>query len=244
VKKWTPYISLDCEGQIWNILPGYNNRILLEVRIESSEIQFYDVDVESGKHRRLPQAQVPWWSQAVFYAPPYLLVQEFSEEQNPDIVQLHLYKSGSLIWTKEGQRFDGFEEDALILKNNQGEESSIKLEAYKDRTEFEFPWHYTEGEEYFSDVAKFLADTLSVHPVSAIDYYERDEAIVLAYYEKNANALKLSLLGLNDTGETLLNVVIEKNISGLADPTFLVSKRNVIFVKEKRHFFVYRIADF
>ena len=244
MKKWTPYISLDCEGQIWNILPGYNHRILLEVRTQSSAIHFYDVDLSTGKTLKLTHDDVPWWSQAVFYAPPYLLIQEFSEEQNPDHVRLHFYISGALEWTKEQIRFDGFTGNALKLKNNSGEITHLSLEPCTDRTMFEFPWHYAEGEDYFSEVSEYLVDQEGIQPVRAIDYFENDQAIVIAYYQPNEKMLKLSLIALNEAGDRVLKVDLENNLTGIADPTFLISKRNVIFVKEKRHFFVYRIADF
>ena len=242
MKKWTPYISLDCEGKIWNIIPGYEDSILLEIRTEQSTIHYYVINTITGNTSKLVIPGLPWWSQAVFYAPGYQLIQEFDEEQNPDTVPLHLYDDDILLWSMKETRFEGFEADTLLLQKGSGKFVREKLRNYNNRTIFEFPWHYQQSEEYFSEVADFLSDR-AILAVRAIDYYECEEAVVMSYYNQEESGLSLSLLGIGNGGETVLDEVLEKNLAGIVDPAFLICKRNVIFVKEKQHFFVYRIAD-
>jgi hypothetical protein len=233
------------------MLPAHNARaILLEVREENETLTYYKVNLDSGESDRYSFPDISWWSRVVFFTDQLVLVQEFDEDSNPDQVKLHMYSwNKGLLWSKDDTRLLEITAQGLMLSGHNKEvdpnTGEISAEAPQPiaRLPLEFPWHYTEDDEYFSLVSEFINNRTGDSPVRAIDYFETEGTAVFSYYQKAEEGLRLKLMGVSEDGNVMLNEILADDLQGIADPTFLISEMNIIFVKERRHFFVYGISD-
>lgn len=199
-------------------------------------------------HTIVPMMDI-WWSQVVFFSSDFILVRVFDEENNPDFSDLIMLsaETGEVLWKKPGAQLITTGEHGLMIREEGGQVLCVNPGTGNasgnyhigSKTVLAMPWHYTQGEDYFDEVADYLSET---DPVNAIDYLEKDENFIIAYYTRAGKYLQLNIRGVDSEGDIRLNERIESELSGIADPTFFMIDRNVIFVKEKQHFFVYELS--
>lgn len=256
--KWVPKFSSSYAANIWNIHLVSDGQILLELREPSEEqLEFVLINLNSGSAVRLGLTDPPWFSQLVHIDEAYLLLQVYEDDQNPDRVSLLSYtrSGGKPIWQKSGVQFmrsygesyAGRKSDGSIVYleplsgNESNREPNLRVEAVV-RPEPEFPVHYREGESHFGEIAAYVRQHVGVEVVRAADYAEKNNHIFLSYYKSMPDSrLGLDLLVLNNEGQSVLFEDLAKDLGGIADPTFMFFRGNLIFVKEKRHFFVYAL---
>lgn len=249
MKKWPLRFSVECDGPVWNILSSNDSdELLFEVRLDSEVIEYNRLDLNTFTLQPFRLPDIPWMSNVVYFTPEVVVIQEFDEDQNPDNVRLQARNwSGLELWNASDTRFlaataEGIELSSIgLVSPLTGKPENGK--ALSDGPRLELPWHYLEGEEYFEQVANFIQTSTDESPVRAIDYFEVGEKAVIAYYVKHEKFLGLRLLSIDSEGNVGIYENLGDDLQGIADPTFLISKRNIIFVKEKQHFFVYGIPD-
>ncbi|MEJ2004712.1 MAG: hypothetical protein P8X57_07065 [Cyclobacteriaceae bacterium] len=214
------------------------------------------IDLDNGAITDLQIDDPPWFSQVVNTSEDHMLLQVYEDSQNPDNVTLRCYhlENGSLVWQIPAARFirmhtDHYvvrtpEQAEICLERNTGNVMTAPAGKHIESSEATMiiPVHYPEGESYFDDVASFIRSDLGNEAVRAIDYAEVSGYIFISYYKKSADGkLALDLVVLDEQGEACLFEPLGKELSGIADPPFMFYNGNLIFVKEKRHFFVYAL---
>ena len=255
--KWDPVFYHTFEDPVWNIHLRRDGGLLIESRNQEQESVCFHVIPRSIEGAvRIPAGYVLWFSIPVYSDQDLLLLKQFDDRHNPDRTALLCYewRSGKCLWTKNDLSFQERTRHGFSCTRPSGGEHVI-LDAYSGRPllhddpfhekldySLEFPVHYEEGSEYFEQVAEYLRATGSDEPVRAIDYAERAGHIFISFYNRGPNGLILSLRVIDESGECHLAQTLGSDFQGIADPPFLFSGRNLIFVKEKRHFFVYAIA--
>ncbi len=259
--KWVPKFIIEFEANIWNIHAADATTLLLELRNpEEESLSYALVDMEKGAVNMPDIPDVNWFSHVLYADRNLLLTQVYSDSDNPDDLSFVCYDmhSGKCTWQAEGMQFIGVEGPNFAFRKGDGKQVYIDSKSGNEihRNEqsmgvstpedplLEFPAHYTEGDEYFEDVADYIRTEAGAEPVRAIDYAENGNHIIFSYYKKEVDGnLGLDLLSLNTEGETSLFQNLGKDLRGIADPPFMFYNGNLIFVKEKRHFFVYALPS-
>ncbi|MCA6073899.1 hypothetical protein [Fulvivirga sedimenti] len=253
--KWAVKFSESFDQDVWNIYAlDSQDSLLIETRNpETESLDYYSVSLSTLHITHLPIDNPPWFSQVVYVNSELLLIQEYDENLNPDKSSLTLFSvaKGSILWRKADLRFEGRQENSFVcsdLENNrvsvdirQGSVIATKPGETSNSGGIEIPVHYMEGTDYFNEIANYLNDQREITPVRAIDYLEGNDFIVFSYYTKGGRELALHLIAMNGSGNIGLEEILGKDLKGIADPPFLFYKQNLIFVKEKRHFFVYAL---
>jgi hypothetical protein len=260
VGKWVPKFSVEFRANIWNIHAANGNSLILELRDPGSEsLSYAAVDTDDGSFYMLKVQDPPWFSQVIHAGGKYLLVQVYTDSGNPDEVSFNCYHiaSGKCVWRKGSMQYTGSTDRSYLFRRQNGEsvtvdqasgdESDVKTSGqFSPLTDpvLEFPAHYKEGEEYFEEAAAFIRTTIGTAPVRAIDYAELGDHIILSFYKvTEKQQLGLDLLVMDVNGETMLYDILGDDLRGIADPPFMFYNGNLIFVKEKRHFFVYALSS-
>jgi hypothetical protein len=256
VGKWVPKFSAGFDNMIWNIHAVDGGGLLLELRDSPTEyIAYALMDNELSDIRNIRPDGIPWFSQVVYCGFRFLLVQEYDSELNPDHTNLHCFSlnSGKKLWVHEGLQFIFPAETGFACRRNDkvfliNRSSGMKMNSGEmvpaGSEPLDLPTHYIEGGDDFEVVASYIRNKMGVDPVRAIDYYEDRETVIFSYYKQSvSDMLSLELLAMDKEGKALLFDVLDTGLNGIADPPFLFYRQNLIFVKEKRHFFVYALAS-
>ncbi len=255
--KWPVKFSERFDSDVWNIYALNSDlQLLIETRDSTEEkIEFFIISLDNPSVSPLPISDAPWFSQVVYADAEVVLIQQYDENMNPDRTGLLLFSiiSGDMLWRRTDLRYEERGEGYFVCSDREGQRIAIDAvegRSWKEDTQskpdpgFEglvIPVHYMEGTTHFNDVAGYLADRYDVLPVRAIDYMEGADYITISYYFKNGMNLGLTVIGMDIEGNIGLEETLEKDLNGIADPPYLFYQQNLIFVKEKRHFFVYAL---
>jgi hypothetical protein len=145
---------------------------------------------------------------------------EFSEETKPQVTQKHYLN----IQTGE------ISEYIPQISDNFSSQSYRHLQ----------PIHYTEQNEYFPAIHRFLYRLLNVDIQKGVDYLEYKDKIIISYYLYQENKLWNYLLVVNNRKEVLLNELLTES-EGLGLGTFTVKPEILLYVKNKSQLHGYEL---
>jgi hypothetical protein len=133
----------------------------------------------------------------------------------------------SLLDTQTGQ---------VLQRDISQEQGAEQVQAYSRTRDAAviYPMLYREGETYFEQVREFLVQQLDCQPVSAIEYAETDNYLVVSYYlpaEKNKLDNFLAVFDLN--GFLHLNEPLAVATDGVGSDTFFIFMRSLYYVRTK-----------
>ncbi len=158
----------------------------------------------------------------------------------PELAFYGLAQNGLLAYEAAAQ-----EQGLLLLDTQTGqmlqraisqEHAAEQVQAYSSVRDavVVYPTLYKEGETYFEQVRDFLVQRLDCQPVSAIEYAETDNYLVVSYYlttEKNKLDNFLAVFDLN--GFLHLNEPLAVATDGVGSDTFFIFMRSLYFVQTK-----------
>ncbi|MBF9254629.1 DUF4905 domain-containing protein [Pontibacter sp. 172403-2] len=105
-----------------------------------------------------------------------------------------------------------------------------------------YPILYREGEAYFTQVQAFVEAQLGQTPVSAIEYAEAGEMLVVSFYTPATDGkLDNYLAVFNFEGDLLLNTTLGSGLSGIGSDTFFIFKHKLYFIQNKDSLHVYAL---
>lgn len=223
--------SLHFNHNIWQIHAfSQGNHVVLEVR-DSSAMQTYFSVIDLVQEKeviadlRLPEN---WWVTVdQIIGDAYILFYSFETDVNIEPKEYYLYSIDEEKIVKHGQR-----EEVL---------SSHILTQEKENNSLEIPFLYLAGSEYFDTVASFLKATINKEPVKAMNYLERPNEILIAYFVQRGKELQNELLATDKEGKIILQENLGNFNQGITDNTFFVKDNKLIFVKGVHDFFIYSL---
>ncbi|MFY7827755.1 MAG: DUF4905 domain-containing protein [Flectobacillus sp.] len=201
------------QEKIWNIQLS-EHHLVAELRNEiHRKVEFICIDLLKSEliWRQASPVNTWWQSLGKLYKTQVELI-EFSEESKPQVTQKHYLN------IQTGELSDFFPQ----VSDNFSDQPFSYLQ----------PVHYTEQNEYFPAIYRFVYRLLNVDIQKAVDYLEYKDKIIISYYLYHENKLWNYLLVVNNRKEILLNELLTET-EGLGLVTFTVKPEILLYVKNK-----------
>jgi hypothetical protein len=233
--------------------------LLLEIRDEDNrQVSFFALHYSSNtflwKDIKLDDS---WWSGLLAAYKSVFLVQNYTNQDNPDTTRVSAFDihSRKLLWEHPSFSFSAFS-DGNVLGTSQkdlkpvlldlfsGEVlgQKIKLDSLSDEIFDPIrPFQYQEGTDYYDTVSTFLLNNFAIQPEGTVEYQEYDDLILISYYMREKDSLLNHLVVLNENGQVLLHEKIGEQLKGLGLDTFFILSGCLFFVRNKRELLSYRI---
>lgn len=255
----TPQLKflLHFDGVIWNLVAS-EQILLIEVRdpgLKQVKFSAYHLSDERflWKDRMLEEQ---WWITASALAGDTAIFTVYMDTNNPDKKGIVVYSTQdlALLWwnndfSLSGTGADhvqgftsklGLKEVALDRRTGQVRDVS-SLEESSDRKFLEKPVQYTAGSAHFETVRSFLADRLNFQAVSALEYLESGDRILISCYTQEEDGLANYLFVLSAEGNVLLKEKLDAGIKGIGMDTFFILNGCVIFVRKRVELVSYKL---
>lgn len=244
------------DGVIWNLLANEDN-LLIEVRDPVlKQVKFSVCRIDDGsflwKNKMLDE---PWWVSASALAGDKVIFTVYMDTNNPDKKGIVVYAITdlTLVWwnndfslsetgAEHVQGFTsqlGLKEVALDLASGKAREL-VRSEKHSPAF-LQKPVQYVEGSDHFETVRSFLADRLNFAAVSALEYLEISNRILISCYTAEEGGLANYLFVLSAEGKVLLKEKLDAGIKGIGMDTFFILKGCVIFVRKRIELVSYKL---
>jgi Domain of unknown function (DUF4905) len=251
-------VNLMIDSVIWNLsFNKFSEKKIgvIEVRDESKrEASFKAFDLHTGviiqKKIILPER---WWISMIGVFKDILLINRYPSDNQPipeEIIAIDVI-TGKILWQKEKVQILGVRKNGIVcqqenetfslldfLTGELSEEEDILEE--KDLLQSFSPILYSENDEYFSTIFRFLHRLLSVDAQKNIEYLEIDNKIVISYYIYHEDLLQNWILVTNRQREILLNDVMNES-EGVGIDTFSVESQTLFYLKNKNQLIGYEL---
>lgn len=251
------------EGKIWNTAFDEfspNNLLAIETRNESTrkvrfsvvnfkkqQIEFEDLNPENT-----------WWLGMIGIFNEKLLLHRYSDFQKPEplgIIAIDAF-TGAVNWRLDEWIFLNCNGEAITAFQI-NDESQPVYESFDLKTGVKFhkntaktplntqtevfpSVHYTENNEFFPAIFKFLYRLLGIEAQKAVDYSEFQDKIIISYYIYRGNSLNNYLLVTDRKRNILLNDLIAET-DGVGIDTFSVYSKTLLYIKNKNQLVSYEI---
>lgn len=253
--------SYSFQGKVWNIVAAEDGEhLLLEVRDdEAFQATYFLLDLESLEFKMTNVSfDEPWWIGIGHVSKELILFFIYENQDNPDKKIYFVYDvhQSSILWEREGlaivsvnnnlaHNLDVATQEYNYLDLKSGENiTPTQVTPTSENKKLKHSFHYPEGSDYFKTVSQFLASLLTVTIVGGVDYFQYDNhTVVISYYQKLQKGLLNRLIIVDKNKEIIFQETLGEGLSGISDDTFFIYNDNLIFVKEKHHFFIYSLTD-
>lgn len=117
-------------------------------------------------------------------------------------------------------------------------DASLALRSFIKR-----PVQYAADTVHFGTVKTFLSEKLNLQPVSALEYLETDRNVIISCYIQIANGNQLAnfLLVVSRAGEVLLQMILDRSVTGIGLDTFFIIDDLIFFIKNKTELVSYKL---
>lgn len=244
---------------IWKIIPDSDkNLLLIESRDGNTQTcHFKWIDLATKiESSTISGPDSAWWMSLAGFCYPYILFEEFMDEQDPSKKNLVVYDAGKekIVLTKDRVEYHGIDSENIYINEN-GYITSIKKDGLEEKKLLEnpvltynspvvYPDQFLENDEYFALPADYLRKTENLDPVKAIDYLEHKNYICISYYLTEKNFLVNFLLVLNKKGEILFKKKLDTGLRGIGSDTFCIINDQLLFITNKSELSLYKLIDF
>lgn len=248
------------DGTIWKTVADHEEKkLFVEVRNTSSKTVSFsalDLSANSWLWQDLKMDE-PWWitlaaaSRNILFFTVYI-----DANNNPDrksILAFDIFERKILWWrndfaisTVSGGIVTGvdtkFGSKEVGLNAIDGKELSRDAVVFGAEQNFNVtrPFQYHEGSTHFDTVRSFLKSKTNILPVITVEYIEYGSLIVISAFA-NPDDLANYLFVFNSEGKLLLNETLGEHLKGIALDTFFILQGFLIFVKNKRELFCYKL---
>jgi hypothetical protein len=245
------------DGLIWNLL-ATEEILLIEVRHADSKVVSFSA-LDTNSNRFLWEDKVleeKWWVNASAIVGGTIIFTIYMDTNNPDkkgIVAYSLHDLQLKWWNNDFSLSETGEKHVKGFSSRLGLKEVV-LDAFSGKEEggdffikasppsfIKRPVQYVEGHPYFETVKSFLADRLNFPAVSALEYLECDNRIIISGYAAEENGLANYLFVLSAEGNVLLKEKLEETGKGIGLDTFFTRKGCVIFVRNRVELVSYKI---
>ncbi|RED97499.1 uncharacterized protein DUF4905 [Marinoscillum furvescens DSM 4134] len=229
--------SLPVEGKLWQTAFDSSTGLLwMEFRDEELQRLFFrSVELSSGAlGDRIEFAETDWWTSLLRVSGGYLLLEQYTDPQNPTEKSLLVYDAANHGLVNRYEDFQFVKQEGNVVYGqslkNQGETKSFTLEIVdvpKVNEDLDEPVYYAPGSDSHSLVFDFLSKESS--PVGC-EYFEINNYIIISYYERSDSKFDRMLLVLK-SGEEILHDRIDSKMSGFAAGGFFIFDGLLVYVK-------------
>jgi len=253
--------SYSFPGTIWRMVALPDEKILLlEVRDEASrQVNFsalhYSLKTFLWKDFQLDES---WWSGLLAAYKSVFLLQNYTNQENPDATKLLALDvhSCKILWERDTFSFSNFSNENVLGTIGKDDPKLVLLDLFTGKvidedvkldytankiSEPVCPFQYQEGTEYNNTVSTFLSSRFSIKPEGTVEYLEHDGLIVISYYLREQDGLSNFLVVLNNEGKILHQDKIDEQLKGLGADTFFILSGCLFFVRNKRELLSYLI---
>ncbi|WP_373512050.1 DUF4905 domain-containing protein [Persicitalea sp.] len=246
--------SLTFPEAIWRILPHpERDEWVVELRNAAQKtVSWALVDLALNKivWQEAPSA-TEWWTTLAGFAGDGVFLHNYRFHDIPEPTDLLALSAaeGELRWALPGWLFGRAapEEGQIIVTQKQAESiqqrfCDSELGLLKDVIEEQnllpitapnhrSPVRYGPEDIYFAQLSSFLAKTVGVKDVIAVDYLESDPYLVFSYYLSEPEKTTQSLLVVNRNRETIYHNRLSDNRPGMSHDTILLQNDRLVFLR-------------
>lgn len=248
------------EAYIWRVKTHpVKPLVALELRNESRhEVSFAVVDFQHEKVIREDIVfQEQWWITLKDVVDEYLVLQTFSDYNNPanHSTLVFDYAVGELLVEIENAGYESFV-GSRALKVVSVQDEEVKTYVYDVLTGSEivpprhkqkkskiqipdFPQFYPINHPYFDMVRTFCQQKLNIQIVKGCDYLEFKEGLIISYYCRSEQFLKNKLVIINNDFEIIYHEQLGDELNGISEDTFFTLYPRLFFIKERKQLFSY-----
>lgn len=209
------------EGQVWKVIfdieptADSSQKLCLETRNNADKtVKWLVLDGVSGEIIWQKEA-ADWWESLASFQRGCILIKQFSNAQEPA-------PRGSFLLNMA---------DGELLHQPPVETTDNIVPIY-----FQYPGTYIATDLYYKTMAQFINQVSNHAPVEAVEYAELNGHVVLSYYYYAENLLNQAILVIDRNRQIVFSEPLANNLTGLTAVSFLISDKNLYFVKNKNEF--------
>lgn len=225
--------------------------LILELR-DKDQLKWCALNCETGTilwEKTIPETT--WWTAAIGFYSGILLMHEYAGSEQPAPRKLLAADAltGEIVWILEGCTFEHTDGVNLQTTRRDPESTSVRenrslltglsvlyfpLSGEKPRTHWQSPTTYSENNQYYSVMRRFIENITGNTPQKAINYGEISGHVLFFYYFYPTGAITLSrsLLVVNSTKTTLLHQMIHLDVEGAAFGDYFYDNRHIVYLKK------------
>ncbi|MFY0607148.1 MAG: DUF4905 domain-containing protein [Cyclobacteriaceae bacterium] len=228
--------SLKFDSTIWKLLvDAYSDRMILEMRdLDSQSIHFEELKLSTGAPNSFQIKSADLWTSIVAYQYPVLLLEQFSDPQNPNSKHLLIYDValGKMVRSVEGLQFTLVKNGILYgsdLSTRKESQIDLGLPLSEAAVKMESPVFFSKD----ADNAQSIVDYLELESLAlGFEYFEGHNCIIICYYERfGTNFDRTLVLIRND--EEILRRKIDQGMTGYAPGSFFIYGNMLIFIENR-----------
>ncbi len=246
------------DGIIWNtvILPRHNILLIEARNADQKQATFSAADALTGDFLWKDVAfDEPWWISLNAAAGGTALFTVYLGTDNPDKKGIFAYDvlTQKIAWWNNDFSLTGVSDEVVkgvaskyghrevTLALESGNEVTNRPELLPVNDTVIRPSQYIEGHEHFNTIKNFLNTRFNLSPVAALEYVEHDSLIFISLYEGRAE-LANYLMIISPEGSVMLKEKLDDHLKGIGLDTFFLYAGCVLFVKNKKELFSYKIV--
>lgn len=188
-----------------------------------------------------------WWISIFLFNGKQVLFQVYDDTQ--DIEQRSVFcleiESMEVLWAVDGVRLQQVNPFTIKINGGASTDESSLIEVasgteVKEPVEFKTPERnqidpqvFNTESEHYSLLVNFLEARGIKVPIGGLEYLEYAGLIFIAANFKSKDTYSLQLFVYDEEGESLANILLENEMSGLGVGAFFILDQALIFVKEK-----------
>lgn len=243
------HLEMQIQGGIKYILPDITGSLMAiqYVQEDSNVLGFYLIDLDSNDIVEELEITNDLDNLVIkSFSKDHLLTIRFSDQNNPDVVDLYNFQwnSSDPTFAKLGSQIKDSQNDwieiphphfqgkTIILDLKTGAPLSEKPQKQDLNEGIYYPTAYTKYSQYFEMLEKLLLHN-NITLVKQCEYLKLEQNIILSYYTEEEGELCNYLSIVNNQGMIIESHVLAKNLKGIGKDTFFVSRNKLIFVSNK-----------
>lgn len=233
--------SFSMQGKIWqSVLDSSEGMLVLEIRDpENHHISYTSINLKTGQEKGpFLIAEADWWTTIINLNHPFLLLEQYSDPQDPigkDLIVYNLVERRVIKKAKQFQ-FDKYT-DGKIIGHAAGRREAMKeivipgvrsgVKSMEHGVKLERPVFYSPK----SDGMKVVLEYLDLGPEGfGCEYLERADYIIISYYLRCNRKFQRKLLVIKGDDE-LYHQIQDDNLEGFASGAFFIFNDLLIFIK-------------
>jgi len=246
------------EGIIWNtvIIPSHNILLVESRNVDQKKTFFSALNALTGTFLWKDVVfDEPWWISLNAAAGRTALFTVYLSTDNPDkkgIFGYDVFDQKIVWWNNDfslvavgnelvkgiASKY-GHRDITLALQSGLEVTSADELIPIDDAVLR--PSQYIEGHEHFITIKNFLTTRFNLSPIAALEYVEHESLIFISFYEAEGE-LANYLMITSSTGFVMLTEKLDEHLKGIGLDTFFLYAGCVLFVKNKKELFSYKIV--
>lgn len=250
--------TISFQGQLWKILPGQYNLIVVECRnSQTRKVSFSAVDALKGTILwTVASPMDEWWTTMKEVTEGHVVLIAYNNPDMPEPkgVSVLDLKTGKVKWTLPEVQYVQSDKEGVLINEGTVDSASYRKMAWqtghllqavnlKDlfkgfnkkekNPSLKYPYHFDVENEFHSKVKDFIHQVTQDNTNHMIEYLEEREKLVISYYLCEADVYTNKLCVTDDEGKLLSIHTLVTDAKGIGLDTFFVLSNVLIFIQNK-----------